>query len=295
MIQGKFTGTGVALVTPFNKDESIDFDSLEKLVNYVVDGGVSYLVVLGTTGESVTLSQNERFAVVDYVKKVNNNRVPVVVGMGSYVTNDVLKSIETYNFDGIDAILSVTPYYNKPNQKGLFEHYKRIATQSPVPVILYNVPGRTGVNINAETTLRLANEFENIIAIKEASGNIQQIMQIIKDKPNDFLVISGDDAITFPLITLGAAGVISVTANACPRKFSTMVNLAIQGNIEEARKIHYALYDFTDALFADGSPGGIKTALQELKIMKSHLRLPLAQINDTLKHKITEIINQQKI
>jgi len=292
MAKNKFIGTGVALVTPFRKDESIDFKSLEKLIEHVIAGGVDYLVVLGTTGESVTLTQDERFAIVDYVKEINNKRVPMVVGMGSYVTRDVINSLKTYDFNGIDAVLSVTPYYNKPNQKGLYEHYKRIANESPVPIILYNVPGRTGANINAETTLKLAGDFDNIIAIKEASGNIGQIMQIVKNKPEDFLVISGDDALTFPLISMGVSGVISVVANAFPSQFSEMVNLALKEKIKEARVIHYQLIDLIEALFADGSPGGVKTALQHIGIMQSHVRMPLASVNRIVHNKIIALTDE---
>lgn len=292
MAKSKFTGTGVALVTPFRKDESIDFKALEKLVEHVIAGGVDYLVVLGTTGESVTLSQDERFAVVDYVKEVNNKRVPMVVGMGSYITKDVIKSLNTYDMKGIDGVLSVTPYYNKPNQRGLYEHYKRIANETNAPIILYNVPGRTGANLAADTVLKLANEFKNVVAVKEASGNIAQIMQIVKNKPSDFLVISGDDAITFPLITLGVSGVISVVANAYPKKFSDMVNFALKGNNIEARKLHYQLLDFINALFEDGSPGGVKVALEAMELMQAYVRLPLAQVNKTLEKKIVSMVNE---
>jgi len=294
MAKSKFTGTGVALVTPFRKDDSIDFKALEKLVNHVIDGGVDYLVVLGTTGESVTLKQDERFAVVDYVKEVNNKRVPMVVGMGSYVTRDVLKHFSSYNFEGIDGVLSVTPYYNKPNQAGLYEHYKRLAAESPAPIILYNVPGRTGANLNAETTLKLANEFDNIVAIKEASGKISQIMQIVKNKPEDFFVISGDDALTFPLITLGVSGVISVVANAYPKKFSDMVNFALKGNNAEARKLHYQLLDIIDAFFTDGSPGGVKVALEHMQLMQDCVRLPLAQVNAGVRDRILTLASKIK-
>ena len=292
MAKNKFIGTGVALVTPFRKDESIDFKSLEKLVEHVIAGGVDYLVVLGTTGESVTLKQDERFAIVDFVKEINNKRVPMVVGMGSYVTRDVINSLKTYDFDGIDAVLSVTPYYNKPNQKGLYEHYKRIANESSVPIILYNVPGRTGANINAETTLKLAGDFDNIVAIKEASGNIPQIMQIVKNKPEDFLVISGDDALTFPLISLGVSGVISVVANAFPAQFSEMVGLTLKEKIKEARVIHYQLIDLIEALFADGSPGGVKAALQHIGIMQSYVRMPLASVNRVVHNKIIALADE---
>lgn len=282
----KITGTGVALVTPFRKDESIDFRAIEKLVEHVINGGVDYLVVLGTTGESATLSQDERIAVIEHIKEVNNKRKPIVLGVGNYNTRELQKSLSSYDFKGITAVLSVTPYYNKPNQKGLYEHYKIAANESPVPIILYNVPGRTGVNLNAETTLKLAGDFDNIIAIKEASGNLTQIMNIINNKPDDFKVISGDDALTLPMIASGASGVISVTANAFPSLFSEMVKLCLKNKFEDARSIHYKLLDIIHAFFADGSPGGIKTALNRLEITQHYLRKPLAGVNKTVQNQI---------
>lgn len=258
-------GTGVALVTPFLKSGKIDFEALSRIVNHVIKGGVNYLVVMGTTGESVTLSSDEKKSVLEYILKINKNRVPVVYGVGGNNTAEVIKHLHELP-SGVDAVLSVSPYYNKPNQKGIIEHFSAVAKASPCPVILYNVPGRTGSNMTAETTLQLARE-KNIAGIKEASGNMEQIMQIINHRPKDFLVISGDDGITLPLIACGADGVISVIANAWPAQFSKMVKLALENKIPEARKLHYQLSDIIPLLFAEGSPSGIKYLMAEKKIM----------------------------
>ncbi|MFH2143313.1 MAG: 4-hydroxy-tetrahydrodipicolinate synthase [Bacteroidota bacterium] len=290
----KFLGTGVALVTPFRKDESIDFMAIGKLVEHLIENKVDYLVVLGTTGESATLNQDEREAVLEYIKEVNNKRLPIVLGIGNYSTRELQKSFKSYDLKGVDAILSVTPYYNKPNQSGLYEHYKVAANESPLPVILYNVPGRTGVNMSAETTLKLASDFKNIKAIKEASGNMGQIMEIIRNKSRSFHVISGDDALTLPMISVGASGVISVVANAFPGDFAEMVNLALKGNFAEARKNHYKLLEFINLLFADGSPGGIKVALSSLNIIQNYLRLPLATVNKNVFNQIVAMTDKLK-
>jgi len=290
----KFTGTGVALVTPFHKQGTIDFGSLEKLLNYTVSNKVDYLVLMGTTGEAVTLSKDEKFALLDFVKEHLNGRIPLILGMGGYNTQEVINNLQTTDLKGVDAILSVTPYYNKPSQRGLFLHYKNIASASPLPVILYNVPGRTSVNMTAETTLQLANEVNGIIGIKEASGNMGQIMDIINHKPNDFLVISGDDAMTLPLIAAGAQGVISVTANAYPSAFSRMVNEALAGKFDEARKLHYLLFPFMQVLFADGSPGGIKAALDNMKIVSNNLRLPVVKVGKAIQNQINAAIAELK-
>ncbi|MBK6348006.1 MAG: 4-hydroxy-tetrahydrodipicolinate synthase [Bacteroidales bacterium] len=290
----KFSGTGVALVTPFHKQGTIDFGSLELLIEHTISNGVDYLVVLGTTGEAATLSKDEKNALVGFVKDTVNKRVPLVQGVGGYNTQEVVDQLRSIDLDGIDAILSVTPYYNKPTQRGLFLHYKHIASASPVPVILYNVPGRTSVNMKPETTLELAREFENIIAVKEASGNFGQIMEIIRNKPKGFLVISGDDAITMPLIAAGADGVISVVANAYPLTFSKMVKAALKGNLEEARKLHYQLLPFIDSLFADGSPGGIKAALEIMKLVPNNLRLPVVKVNKATQGLISGFIAELK-
>jgi len=287
----KHRGTGVALVTPFHKDGSIDFKALRKLIEHCIEGKAEYLVPLGTTGESVTLTKDEKRAVLDFVIEVNEKRVPVVLGLGGNNTNEIIQCMEDYPLKSVSAILSVSPYYNKPSQRGLLQHYKSIANSSPVPVIIYNVPSRTSVNISADTTLLLAEE-DNIIGVKEASGNFDQCMRILKNKPKDFLFISGDDALTFPLMALGADGVISVVANAYPKEFSEMVRSALEGNYDRARRIHYRLLTFTNLLFAEGSPSGIKAALKMLNICDEYLRLPLVGVSKTTWNKIEEAIRE---
>jgi 4-hydroxy-tetrahydrodipicolinate synthase len=287
MPEKRFTGTGVAIVTPFRKDGSVDFKSLEKLVNFQITSGVDYLVVLGTTGETPVLTKDEKQAIVNQVIEINNKRVPIVQGLGSNNTLEIIHALQNSNFDGIDALLSVSPYYNKPGQEGLYQHYKAIALHSPLPVILYNVPGRTGINLSTETTLRLAKDFGNqIIATKEASANMAQIMNILKDKPETFKVISGDDALTFPLMSLGCCGVISVVANAFPLEFSSMVRLMNEGKIEGARKIHYKMLPIIDLVFAEGSPTGVKAFLDVMGIVPNYLRLPLVPASKDLYKKI---------
>ena len=281
----KLKGTGVALVTPFHKDGSIDFKSFRKLVDRCIDGKVEYLVPLGTTGESATMTTNEKKAVVDFVIEITDKRVPIVLGLGGNSTQEVLSTLEEFDFDGIDAILSVSPYYNRPSQRGIFQHYKMIGNASPVPVILYNVPSRTGSNIDSETTLQLANEIKNIIGIKEASGNLEKAMKIIQNKPKDFLVISGDDVITLPFLACGGDGVISVISNAYPKDFSEMVRLALDGNYDRARKIHYKLLDVMHAIFVDGNPSGIKGLLTALDICSEHVRLPLTSVTKSVINK----------
>lgn len=279
-------GTGVALVTPFKADGSVDFTGLENLVNHCIQGGVEYLVVMGTTGESATCSAHEKTAVLRAVKRFANNRVPIVYGVGGNNTAAVLDAISEAELDGVSAILSVSPYYNKPTQEGIYRHYEAIAKHSPKPIILYNVPGRTGSNMSASTTLRLARDFKNIIAIKEASGNMEQIMEIIKSKPAGFEVISGDDNLTFPMLALGAVGVISVSGQGLPTVFTQMVRNALAGNFDAARSAHYALFNFTQLLFAEGNPGGIKAALKVLGVCEDHVRLPLWPISTDLYLKI---------
>lgn len=281
-------GTGVAVVTPFHDSGNIDFGSFERIIEHIIAGGVQYIVALGTTGESATLSRDEKVAVLDFVVETVGKRVPVVAGIGGNNTQEVINTIKATSFDGIDAILSVCPYYNKPQQKGLYNHYKAIAGACPVPVILYNVPGRTSCNISADTTLKLAGDFNNIIGIKEASGNFLQCMEIIKEKPAGFLVISGDDALTLPLIASGADGVISVVANAYPKEFSEMVNLCLKGKFSKARGIHYNLLKFTNALFSDGNPSGIKAAMELLGLCKSNVRLPLVKVQKNIHTTISE-------
>lgn len=283
----EITGTGVALVTPFDKELRIDFESLEKVIEHVVAGNAGYVVALGTTSESPTLTQEEKTEVAGFITGKVNGRVPVVLGIGNYSTQHLIDNMSCYDIKQFSALLLVTPYYNKPGQNGLYEHYSTIAKKSPVPLILYNVPGRTGVNMAAETTLKLARNHRNIAAIKEASGNLEQIMNIINDKPENFEVISGDDSLTFPLMCLGAKGVISVTANSLPGSVSAMVNNLLNGNIEVAREIHYNLLDFNTLLFTEGNPAGIKCALSAQNLANNVLRLPLTPASDILSDKIT--------
>jgi 4-hydroxy-tetrahydrodipicolinate synthase len=291
MSEKKLKGTGVAIVTPFRKDGSVDFKSLEKLVNFLITKGVDYLVVLGTTGETPVLSKDEKKAIVNQVIEINNKRVPIVQGLGGNNTLDIAGCLKNGNFDGIDALLSVTPYYNKPGQEGLYQHYKALAQTSPLPLILYNVPGRTGTNLAAETTIRLAKEFsQQIIAVKEASANLPQIMNILKDKPAAFQLISGDDALAFPLISLGGSGVISVVANAFPSEFSTMVRFLLDGKTTEARKIHYKMLPVIDLVFAEGSPTGVKAFLDVMGIVPNYLRLPLVPASKDLYKKIELVV-----
>jgi 4-hydroxy-tetrahydrodipicolinate synthase len=277
-MSSKFKGTGVAMVTPFHKQGTIDFTALERLIEHLITGGINYLVVQGTTAETATLNREEKNAIAEFVVDIVNKRVPLVIGIGGNSTQEVINTIRSNSLDGYDAILSVTPYYNKPQQRGLYLHYKNIATVSPLPIIMYNVPSRTSVNMKPEITLQLASEFDNIIGIKEACGNIEQIMEIIRFKPKDFLVISGDDLMTLPLLGMGADGVISVVANAYPKLFSEMVTLGLKGEMKKAREIHYKLTDFTHSVFADGNPSGIKAALEIKEIIANNLRLPLVKI-----------------
>jgi len=287
----KFKGTGVAIVTPFQRDGKVDFNGLEKLIDHLINNKVDYLVVLGTTGESVTLTGSEKAEVVKFVVKSTNKIVPIVLGLGGNNTQEVIEGFSKYDLTGIDAILSVSPYYNKPSQEGIYQHYKKVSENSPLPIILYNVPGRTSSNVSAETTLRLANDFENIIAIKEASGNIEQCMRIINKRPKDFLVISGDDNLTLPMIASGANGVISVVANAFPADFSEMVRFGLNGDFAAARKLHYKLFEITEQLFADGNPGGVKAALKMLNICGDTLRLPLVNVNSQVESRLQQLLN----
>lgn len=285
------SGTGVAIVTPFLENGDLDRDALKKLVEHLVVGGVDYLVVLGTTGETATLSKEEKNEVLKLVNTFNNNRVKLVAGIGGNDTRAVISSINDLDLTGYAAILSVSPYYNKPNAEGIFQHYKAIAAASPLPVVMYNVPGRTGMNVNAATTLRIARECTNIIATKEASGNMEQIMQIISEKPDGFEVISGDDGLSLPLIACGAIGVISVVANAYPKAFSEMINQCLSGDFNKARMIHEKMLPIINTLFAEGSPSGIKAYLAEMGIVHETFRLPVVGISAELKAKIKVLLS----
>ena len=283
---------GVALITPFKTDESIDFDALARIVEHQIKNGTDYLVVCGTTAETPTLTEKEKDEVTRFVINCVEGRLPIVLGVGGNNTKAVVEKLKKFEYNGVDAILSVTPYYNKPSQEGLYQHYAAIAKASPLPVILYNVPGRTGVNMLPETTIRLANEFPNICAVKEASGNFTQIDDIIKNKPADFMVISGDDGITFPLITLGAVGVISVIGNAFPREFSRMVRLALDGDYNSARTIHYRFTELIELLFVEGNPAGVKSMLAVMGFIENKLRLPLVPNTIMTYEKIRHVLNQ---
>ena len=289
-----FQGTGVAIITPFNKEKQVDYQALEKLLEHIINGGVDFIVSMGTTSEAATLTEDEKEKVLSEVLRIVHNRKPVVLGIGGNNTQKVVETLKNTNFDQISGILSVAPYYNKPNQRGLYEHFSLIAKYSPRPVILYNVPGRTSSNISAETTLKLAHEFDHIVAVKEASGNFMQIMEIVKNKPDGFKVLSGDDALTLPLISIGVEGVISVVANAFPDRFSTMVRQALQGNFSKAKSIHYELIDIINQLFADGNPAGVKKALSLLNITEEYLRLPLVEVNQDVAEKLSRLIRQLK-
>jgi len=292
MAQNKFRGLGVALITPFQTDGSIDFEALDRLVEYQIKGGVDFLCIMGTTAETPTLSRDEKRLLKEHLIERVAGRVPLLMGCGGNNTAAILDELRTENWKGIDGILSVCPYYNKPSQEGLYQHFAAIAKASPVPVVLYNVPGRTGVNMTAETTLRLARDFENIVAIKEASGNITQMDDIIKDKPQGFDVISGDDGITFPLITLGAVGVISVIGNALPAEFSRMVRLALKGEYNTSLTIHHKFTELFKLLFVDGNPAGVKAMLSEMGLIKNVLRLPLVPTRLTTMEKISQIVRE---
>lgn len=293
-VSDKFIGTGVAIITPFKDDLSIDFPAIEQHVEYLISNGVNYLVILGTTGEAVTQSEYEKNELVKFIIEKVDNRVPLVLGVGGNSTNSVIDKIQKTDFKNIDAILSVSPFYNKPTQEGIYQHFKAIAEASPVPIILYNVPSRTGSNMTAETTLKLAHEFENIVAIKEASGNISQAMYIIKDKPKDFLVISGEDALTLPLISAGVSGVISVVANALPKEFSTMVNFALENKMDKAQEMHYKVLEFIDTLFIESNPAGVKAALKMLNIIENNLRLPLTPVSEKTYQKLENLLSKIK-
>lgn len=295
MAEISLKGMGVALITPFKEDESVDYEALGRLVDYQVQNGTDYLVVLGTTAETPTLTEEEKRNIIDLVVSHVRGRIPIVLGVGGNCTRNVVDQLKHGNFQGIHAILSVVPYYNKPSQEGIYQHYKAIAQATKLPIVLYNVPGRTGVNMTAETTLRIAREFKNVIAVKEASGNITQMDDIIKNKPDRFNVISGDDGITFPLLTLGAVGVISVIGNAFPREFSRMVRLALAGDYENSRLIHHRFTELFSLLFVDGNPAGVKSMLNMMGFIENKLRLPLVPTRIVTYEKIRDVLRQLSI
>jgi 4-hydroxy-tetrahydrodipicolinate synthase len=288
----KFKGTGVAIVTPFKNDLSIDFTALGRVINHVITGGANYIVAMGTTGESATLSREEKKAILSFVVEYVNNRIPIVFGIGGNNTQEVISSIRHTDFEGIDGILSVAPYYNKPSQRGLFQHFKEIATCTQLPLIIYNVPGRTSCNISAETCLELAHSCDNIVAVKEASGDMIQIMKIIKGKPENFSVISGDDMLTIPIIAAGGAGVISVLANAFPAQCSELVNQALKSNFKASRDIQFRFLEMTELLFIDGNPSGIKDILSILNLCHNNVRLPLVPVSRAIHSRIQKTMEE---
>lgn len=285
-MQHKFGGLGIAMVTPFLKNGEIDFDGLTALTNHLVDGGVDFLVVQGTTGEPATMNLSEQQTVLEHVKKINAGRLPLVFGQGGNNTQAVIDGFKDFDFTGVDAILSASPYYNKPTQEGIYQHYKALSENCPVDIILYNVPGRTASNMSASTTLRLAHDFENVIAVKEASGDLGQVAQIIKGKPEGFAVISGDDPLVTPHISIGGDGVISVIGNAIPKDFGKLTHDAINGDYKSAAAMHIRLLDLIDLLFVEGNPGGIKAALETKGICGDFVRLPLVQVSEATKSAI---------
>ena len=287
----KIKGTGVALITPFNEDLSVDYIGLKKLINHQIEGGIDYLVLMGTTGESAVLSKVEKQEVIAFCKKINAEKLPIILGIGGNNTLALVEEIKNTDFTGVDAVLSVSPSYNKPTQEGIYQHYKLIADVCPLPIILYNVPGRTASNMEVETTLRLANDFDNIVAVKEASGDMDQIMKIIKNKPSDFVVLSGDDGLTLPMIYMGAEGVISVIGQSHPKEYSNMVSFGMSGNKKIANQLHYELYDFYRPLYAEGNPAGVKACLELLGICKAVVRPPLVEASDTIKNQLKTLLN----
>jgi dihydrodipicolinate synthase len=294
-MQNIFHGLGIALITPFKEDYSIDYEALENLVNYHLDNGADFFCILATTGEAPCLTLEEKNELTAVIKRVVNGRVPILKYCGGNNTAAVVEEIKTTDWSGIDGILSICPYYNKPSQEGLYQHFKAIANVSPLPIVLYNVPGRVGVNMTAETTVRIASEFPNIVAIKEASGNLEQVDEIIKNKPKHFEVISGDDALTFPMIASGAVGVISVIGNALPKEFSRMIRLEFRGEYESARKIHHQFTELYKLLFVDGNPAGCKALLNDMGMIENVLRLPLVPTRIETKQKMNEILKGMRI
>lgn len=295
MARNIFRGLGIALITPFTANGEVDYKSLKRLVEYQIDNGADFLCILATTGETPCLTQDEKAKITQLVVDINNGRLPILKGCGGNNTAAVVEELKTSDWTGIDGILSVCPYYNKPSQEGLYRHFKAIAEASPLPVVLYNVPGRTGINLKSETTVRLANDCENIVAIKEASGSLEQVDEIIKNKPKRFDVISGDDALTFSMVASGAAGVISVIGNALPKEFSRMIRLEFQGEFEPARKIHHMFTELYSLLFVDGNPAGVKALLHEMGFIENQLRLPLVPTKVSTLQKMAEILKSLRI
>ena len=291
----RFIGTGVALVTPFKDDLTLDIEALINLVNFNIENGIDYLVINGTTAESATISDEEKDQIIDVIIKTNNNRLPLVLGVGGNNTLQVVKELQTRDFSGIDGILSVAPYYSKPTQEGFYQHYKALASATDLPIILYNVPGRTAKNMEPVTTLRLANDFANIVAVKEAGNNQQQYNTLLKEKPSDFLIISGDDDLALNVILAGASGVISVIGQAFPKEFSTLIRYGLEGNNKEAYEIHFKLMEVINLIFLENNPAGIKTVLQELHICSNNVRLPLVKASSELQTKIANYIKNSKL
>jgi 4-hydroxy-tetrahydrodipicolinate synthase len=295
MARNIFKGLGVALITPFTKNGEVDYSSLKRLVEYQIQNGADFLCILATTSEAPCLSKEEKQKIKDLIVEINSKRIPLLMGCGGNNTKAVIEELQTLDLTGIDGVLSVCPYYNKPSQEGLYRHFMAISEASPLPVVLYNVPGRTGVNLKPETTVRLANDSTNIVAIKEASGSLEQVDEIIKNKPADFDVLSGDDALTFSMVASGAAGAISVIGNALPKEFSRMIRLEFKGEYEPARKIHHSFTELYSLLFVDGNPAGVKALLHEMGFIENVLRLPLVPTRLTTLQKITNILKALKI
>ena len=293
-MRDKFKGTGIAIVTPFNADGTIDWDSFRKLIDFWIEGKVEYLVVLGTTGESATIHGDEKQKVFSFVNEATAGRIPLVAGIGGNDTNEIVHGFRNFDLKGYDAILSVSPYYNKPNQEGIFQHYKTLDANTPLPIIMYNVPSRTGQNVTADTQVRIANECKNVFATKEASSDFSQINQIIKNKPGDFMVISGDDPITLPMIACGAEGLISVVANAYPAEYSEMVRLCLAGRFNEAHALHYKYLDIIASMFAEGSPSGVKAYLSEMGLCGNYFRQPVWKVSEKHMEKIRVLMKDVK-
>ncbi|GAA3625522.1 4-hydroxy-tetrahydrodipicolinate synthase [Flavivirga jejuensis] len=291
-MNSKFLGTGVALVTPFKSDLSVDHSALANIVNFNIDNGTDYLVICGTTGESVTLTKQEKKEVVKTISEANRGRLPMVLGIGGSDTAQVIEEIKTTDLSGIDAILSVSPYYSKPTQEGIYQHFKAISEASPIDIILYNVPGRTSKNMEAETTVRLANDFDNIIAVKEAGNNVAQYLELLKSKPEDFLIISGDDDLALTVVLAGGAGVISVIGQAFPKEFSEMIRLGLKSEAKEAYKLHFKLMDIVSYIFEENNPAGIKAVFEALNLCQNNVRLPLVPASNQLKEKIGAFVNK---